>query len=170
MSNELDQQTCLFQLGEAYETVNSTYKIIVQMVTITLGAQAALISIWFEGNNPMLLFVSGIISLLLVYQLNRTSRVLTAASITALSLEERLGISNLESLSGTFITSFRGIRFFQEIKKIATRDDKLFSQDWSKTLSKHSLYSLRHSGTTKIFFVLGIAQIAIGVYILLFPS
>lgn len=168
MSSKLDKQICLFQLGEAYEIVNSIYKIIVQMVTITIGAQAAIISIWFEGRNPLLLLVGGFVSLALVYQLHRTSRPLTAAAITALSLEKELGLVNEKSLTGTFVTSFRGMKFLDELRKIATLDEEIFKANWSKNISRYTLYSIKNSGTSKMFLILGITQIAIAGYILIF--
>ena len=157
----------LFELQQAYETIKYTYNIITKFVTLTFTAQAALIGFAVENQNLYLILACGFISLFLLYEIYASNHTLSAALVTALSIEHQLGITVSQSMATALIASMRGLPRLEKFQQIAATYSENFTQTWTTSRSQISVYSLGRSKTILVILVIALAELIAGTILLL---
>jgi len=160
-------QILLFELQQAYETIKSTYNIITQFVTLTFTAQAALIGFAVENQNLYLILACGFISLFLLYEIYASNHTLSAALVTALSIEHQLGIAASQSMPTALVASMRGLPRLQKFQQIAATYPENFTHTWTSCRSQISVYSFGRSKTILVILVIALAELLSGIVLLL---
>lgn len=155
----------ILQLEQAYETAKSVYTSSLQFITIAAVAEAALLTIGFETKSAIVILVGGCLMVLLVFQLRQADRVLLATMVTALSLEQELGLVGQRSLVRVFVSGTqRRARLMDLLQEVAQDDDSLQVQR-NELESGHGLV-YRGIGTSLVL-LFGIAQIVAGIMLLI---
>lgn len=162
-----NENLLLFELQQAYDTIKSSYNIIAQFVAITFTAQAALIGFAVETHNPYLLIAAGCTAFFLLYQIYASNRTLSAALVTALSIEHQLGIAPCQSMASALIASLRGLEKLRAFSQVASQHPAGFEQAWTSARPRISIYGLRWSKTIRVILALSLVEIAVGVFLLL---
>ena len=160
-------QLLLFELQQAYETIKSTYNIITQFVTLTFTAQAALIGFAVENQNPYLILACEFISLFLLYEIYASNHTLSAALVTALSIEHQMGITASQSMATALVASMRGLPRLQQFQAIAAAYPENFTNTWTSSRSQISVYSLGRSKTILVVLLIALAELLAGTILLL---
>jgi hypothetical protein len=160
-----EQDVRILQLEQAYETAKSVYTSSLQFITVAAVAEAALLTVGIEAKSAIMILVGGCLMVLLVFQLRQADRVLLAAMVTALSLEQELGLVGKRSLVRVFVLGTqRRARLMNLLQEVAQDDDSLQLQR-RELGSGHGLV-YRGIGTLLVL-LFGIAQIVAGAMLLI---
>lgn len=121
------------QLERAYQTAQSTYGSLFQILTIVAAADGALITFGIPNQNPVMIILGGVLVALSVLQLRHMGRCLSATFVTAITLERRLGLVGRLSVMSAFLgaTFDRDVvdKVVTLIREAKDRDDSTWIDD-----------------------------------------
>lgn len=162
-SNEKDVR--IVQLGQAYETAKSVYAGSLQFIAISTTADAALLAVGFETRSAIMILIGGCILVLLIFQLRQADRVLFATIVTALSLEQELGLVGNRSLVRAFLFGIHGRAGLTRLRQAVAQDDNSLVLQTKELGSRDGLV-YQGIGTVLVLLI-GIAQIVVGAILLI---
>ena len=153
------------QLCEAYKAVRTTYQSALQFITIAAGAEVASLTLGVELKSALILLVGGLVVTILIYQLVHAGRAFSSTVVTALAIENELGLDDQKSLVSGFYGGAYGKGKLDELKRIALSPPESSNSNWLDETARHALF--RFGFTTTIALFLGISQIIISVVLMI---
>jgi len=163
-SINFNQEILMSQLMAAFETLREIYKTSLQFITIAAGAEVLLLSFGLQYKSAVMILLSGVVMIVLIYQLKLSGRTFSSIMITAFSLEQELGLSGRKSIVASFFGSILGVRKLEEfISDMALINGNRVESDWLNCANKYSPF--KGGFTTTLAMSVGIVLIFVAIFL-----
>lgn len=166
-SIKVDQEILKSQLMAAFETLREIYKTSLQFITIAAGAEVLLLSFGLQYKSAVMILLSGIVMVVLIYQLKLSGRTFSSIMITAFSLEQELGLIGRKSIVASFFGSILGVHRLEEfISDMALINGDQIESDWLNFANKYSPF--KDGFTTTLAMTIGVILIIIAIFLIFY--